>query len=364
MWYVLLRSGEGDRMQIGTAEARAGELTTGYVEATELPTGNAERIPVVVADGVADGPTLWVVAAMHADETTGLAVAQDFADWLRPADLAGQVVCVPNANPAGLRRNSRTSYYHDDDPNRYFPADDADATRPPRVQERIDARLFDLLADSADALVDLHTSWVGSASYVIQPRVTYGSNRTEAEADALAEELTDLTAAFGLPVVNQFDRSTVSAEGLHRTLTTAAVDQAGIPALTPELGGRYLVEEDARRLGVEGLKNVARTLGILDEQPRTSPQVEPPIEPPLKRAIHPHAETAGVVRYRVDSGDVVNVGDPVADIVTPHGERKTTVRTDREGYVLSRHEGAAAYENDPLLDLAVPDDDPLVVPDE
>lgn len=351
-------------MRIGTAEAQAGELTNGYVEATGLPTGGAEKIPVVVADGVADGPTLWVVGAIHADETTSLAVAQDFADWLRPDDLAGRVVCVPNANPAGLRRNSRTSYYHGDDPNRYFPADDADATRPPQVQELIDERLFDRLAESADAVVSLHTSWVGSASYVIRPRVGYGTDRTEAEADALAAELTELTEAFGLPVINQFDQSAASAEGLHRTLTGAAVSEAGIPAFTPELGGRYRVEEDARRMGVEGLKNVVRTLGMSDESPRTDPQLEPPVEPPLKRAIHPHADAPGVVRYRVDAGDVVSVGDPVADITTPHGERKTTVRTEREGYVLSRHEGATAYENDPLLDLAVPDDDPLVVPHE
>lgn len=351
-------------MKIGTAEPRSGELSTGYVEATRLPTGGAERLPVVVADGVETGPTLWVVGAIHADETTSLAVVHDFVEWLDPDELAGRVVCVPNANPAGLRVNGRTSYYHGDDPNRYFPAEDADGARPPRVQELVDRRLFDLLADSADAVVSLHTSWVGSASYVIQPRVTHGEDRSEAEARALADDLTDLTAAFGLPVVNQYGQSRELSEGLHRSLSGAAVREAGIPAFTPELGGRYVVEDDARAYGVEGLKNVARTLGIVAESPRTDPLLEPPISGPLKRAVHPHADTAGVVRYRVREGDAVESGDPVADILTPHGERKTTVRTDEDGYVLSRHEGAAVYENDPLLDLAVPDDDPLVVPRE
>ncbi|WP_135805966.1 succinylglutamate desuccinylase/aspartoacylase family protein [Halorussus marinus] len=348
-------------MEIGTAEVRAGETTTGYVEATELPTDGAERLPIVVADGAESGPTLWVVGAIHADETTSLAVAHEFVEWLDPEGLAGRVVCVPNTNPAGLRVTGRTSYYHGDDPNRYFPATDAEATRPPRVQEIIDRRLFDLVADTADALVSLHTSWVGSASYVIQPRVTYGRDRTEDEADALATRLTDLTAAFGLPVVNQYERSREVAEGLHRSLSGAAVHEAGIPAFTPELGGRYVVEDDARRYGVEGLKNVARALGVVDEPPRAEPQLEAPTPSPRKRAVHPHTDTAGVVRYRVREGDVVEDGEPVADILTPHGEHRATVRTDRPGYVLSRHEGATAYENDPLLDLAVPDDDPLVV---
>jgi predicted deacylase len=225
----------------------------------------------------------------------------------------------------------RTSYYHGDDPNRYFPAGDADATRPPRVQEVIDRRLFDLVADSADALVSLHTSWVGSASYVIQPRVTYGRDRTEDEADALATRLTDLTAAFGLPVVNQYERSREVAEGLHRSLSGAAVHEAGIPAFTPELGGRYVVEDDARRYGVEGLKNVARALGIVDEPARSEPQLEAHTPSPRKRAVHPHTDTAGIVQYRVREGDVVDAGEPIADVVSPHGERKATVRTEQGG---------------------------------
>ncbi|WP_132059343.1 succinylglutamate desuccinylase/aspartoacylase family protein [Halorussus amylolyticus] len=351
-------------MKIGTAESRAGELSTGYVEATQLPTGGAEKIPVVVAEGVETGPTLWVVGAIHADETTSLAVAHDFVDWLNPDELAGRVVCVPNANPAGFRVNGRESYYHGDDPNRYFPAEDAGGARPRKVQELINRRLFDRITDSADAVVALHTSWVGSASYVIQPRVTHGDDRTEDEARALADELTDLTEAFGLPVVNQYSQSREISEGLHRSLSGAAVREAGIPAFTPELGGRYIVEDDARAYGVEGLKNVARTLEMVAESPRTDPQLEPPIPHPLKRSVHPHTDTAGVVQYRVREGDAVEKGDAVADILTPHGERKTTVRTEEDGYVLSRHEGATAYENDPLLDLAVPDDDPLVVPHE
>ena len=358
-------------MDIGTVEPRPGEVSRGYVEATRLPTGGPERLPVVVAEGSREGPTLWVTATIHGDEVTSLAAAQDFADRLDPVELAGRVVCLPTLNPAGLRRNRRTSYYHGDDPNRYFPAADADSARPPRVQEVVDERLFELLADSADAVVSLHSSWVGSSSYVIRPRVAYatengtaenGAGRTKAEAEALGERLADLTAAFGLPEINQLGRRRAETEGLHRTLAGAAVSEAGIPAFTPELGGRYVVEDEPRRMAVEGLENVLRAMEMVDEPVRTDPQVDPPADPPLKRAVHPYTDTPGIVRYRVDAGDVLAEGDPVADVVTPHGHRKTTIRTDHGGYVLSRHEGAAVYENDPLLDLAVPDDEPLVVP--
>jgi predicted deacylase len=68
------------------------------------------------------------------------------------------------------------------------------------------------------------------------------------------------------------------------------------------------------------------------------------------------------VRYSVDTGDVVEPGTPVADIVTSLGEVKTTVEADHEGYVIGRQEGGVAYGGDPLLSLAVRDDSDLVVP--
>ena len=125
-------------MELGTATADPGELARGYLPVTDLPTGGTEVLPVVLANGETDGPTAWVTAGVHGDEQTGVAAAQDVMHESLPGELAGAVVCVPVLNPAGLRRTTRTSYYHDDDPNRFFPDPDRDPSRPPRVQEVVD----------------------------------------------------------------------------------------------------------------------------------------------------------------------------------------------------------------------------------
>ncbi|MFT4931603.1 MAG: putative deacylase, partial [Natronomonas sp.] len=174
-------------MDIGTATATPGELARGYLDVTDLPTGTPERLPVIIAEGEGEGPTLWVTAAIHGDEVTGMAAALDVMDEQLPEELAGTVVCVPTLNPAGLRRTTRTSYYHDEDPNRHFPDADAESTRPPKVQKLIDERVYDRFADSADALLDLHTATVGSMPFVIRDRVLYGDRRDEDEANELAE---------------------------------------------------------------------------------------------------------------------------------------------------------------------------------
>jgi hypothetical protein len=354
-------------MNVGTAEAEAGDIDTGWLGVTDLPTGGTERLPVVVAEGEREGPTLWLTGGVHGDEATGVAVAQDAVRDDLPARLAGTVVVVPVVSPAGLRRNRRETYYGDDDPNRHFPDPESSSTRPPSVQERIDERLYEAFADSADALVDLHTAQVGSLPFVIRDRVLYGERRDEATATDLAAELDRLVSAFGFPVLTEYPPAEYVEESLQRSTAGAALNAAGVPAVTVELGGHSRVDEGLRRAGVEGVDAVMAELGMVEEAPDavtvtdgTVPDA--PVEYPVRRALHPTTETAGLVRHRVEAGDVVDAGDVVADVVTPYGEHIDAVESEHDGYVVARREGLAVYEGDHLLSMAVRDDGDLVAP--
>jgi predicted deacylase len=361
-------------MRVGTASADPGETANGWLDLTKLPTGPTERAPVLLANGEREGPTLWVTAAVHGDEATGLAAAQDAFDDRLAERLAGGLVVLPILNPAGLRRTARTSYYHDDDPNRYFPDPDAEQYRPPRVQEVVDERLFEAItgadeapvADAtADALLDLHTAQVGSMPFVIRDRALYGDRRDESEAEALSEELGALADSLGLPVVVEYTGEEYTGEGLHRTATGAVFNEAGIPALTVELGRHTVVDESARARGVAACYRALDHLGALDAVPEWCPDVEPlapPVDFRVKRAVHPHTDVAGIVRHRVEAGAVVEPGTVVADVVSPHGTVEERVESDHDGFVLAREEGVAAYENDPVAHLAVRDDGDLIAP--
>ena len=356
-------------MQIGNVESEPGTVVDGWFEATDLPTGGAERLPLVVAEGESEGPTLWLTGGVHGDEATGVAVAQDAMRTDLAAALSGTVVCVPVVNPAGLRRNARESYYGDDDPNRYFPDPEAASSRPPGVQERIDERLYEAFADSADALVDLHTAQIGSMPFLIRDRVLYGERRSESEAEELAADLDRLAAAYGFPTLTEYPAAEYVEQALQRSTAGAALNAAGVPAVTVELGGHSVVEEDVRAAGVAGVYAVMVELGMLDPSDVPVDVGDPgvgvpdaPVEYPVRRAVHPRTETAGLIRHRVEPGDAVREGDTVADVVTPQGDAIDTVETDHDGYVVARREGLVAYEGDPVLSMAVRDDGDLVVP--
>ncbi|QKG93433.1 succinylglutamate desuccinylase/aspartoacylase family protein [Halorubrum salinarum] len=394
--------GEADgRITLGSASAAPGTLNRGQLPVANLPTGGSERLPVVVANGATDGPTLWLTGGVHGDEATGVAVVQDAVAALgdRLADLAGAVVAVPVVSPAGLRRNARETYYADEDPNRHFPDADAESARPPKLQERIDARLYaaitgravdgndefpagtdafagDATADpvdsvgtntAADALIDCHTAGVGSEPFVIRDRVLYGDRRDESEAAALSAELGRLVEAFGLPVVREYPAAEYVEENLQRSTAGAVLNEAGIPAFTAELGAHSVVDDALLDAGVAGVVGVAVEMGLLP--PGDAPEsvgdpgvgVDPaPVDFPVRRFRGPATDAAGLVRHRVDAGDAFGEGDALADVVDAAGTTRAAVRADRDGYVLGRCEGLAVYEGDPIGSLAVRDDGDLV----
>lgn len=350
-------------MDIDAVSPGPGEIGRGFVEVATLPTGVDERLPVVVAEGEDDGPELWVTATIHGDEANGLAVAHELMSRELADRIDGRVVCIPTLNPAGLRRNTRAPYYGSGDPNRSFPEDDEPGDHDD-VQELIYRQVFDAFADAADALLDLHTAGLGVVPFNYRHPVLYGEQRTEAEARELSAEVKRLMDAFGLPIVNEPEDYV--EENFHRTTTGAAINQAGIPAMTVELGQHTILQDDVIAAGVAGCYRVLEAMEMIEEVPtaveEADPNFESPVEFPVKMADGPYTDATGIVRDRVGEGEPIAAGDPIADIVDIHGELLTVVEADSDGYLLNRTHGAAVYENDEVAKRVVRDERDMVQP--
>ncbi|MFB6117800.1 succinylglutamate desuccinylase/aspartoacylase family protein [Halosegnis sp.] len=353
-----------DTLKLGSATAAVGDRATGWLRATGLPTGGEERLPVILFNG-GEGPTAWVTATVHGDEVVGLAVAQELAG-LDPETVTGRLVVVPTLNPAGLRRRERVSYYDDEDPNRKFPDPFSDRTAPLSTQERVAEQVYEAFTETvrADLLLDLHTAGAGAVPFTIRDRVLYGKTRTEDDARLLAGETAALADAVNLPVVTEYPADQYTDRTLHRSTAGAALNGAGLPALTLELGEADHIRPDHRAAGLaavcRGLAAADVLRAVPDGVAAADPGVDAPVDYPVRRFEGPRAKAAGVVRHRVEPGDRVESGQPVAAVTSPHGEVIETVTSDRDGYVLAHREGALAYENQPVCSMAVRDEGALV----
>lgn len=175
-----------------------------------------------------------------------------------------------------------------------------------------------------------------------------------------------MLAALGLTVVNEFVSADYLKQNLHRSVSGSVLNTARIPAFTVELGGYLTIDPTIVAAAVAGLRNVLRSIGMLDGSPELVEGVRVLTPPyPVRRMLHPFAPAAGIVEYKVRSGDSITVGQPVARLTDiygcPIGTDDGLIRTEFDGYVLGLSVGAACYQGNPLLSIATHDDNNLIL---
>src|SRR5579872_4248077 len=84
-----------------------GSKTRHRIRCVELPDGSWVDLPVVVVRGKKPGPTIYIGAGMHGDETTSVAIAANAARDLDENELSGTLIAVPVQSPLAFRIQHR-----------------------------------------------------------------------------------------------------------------------------------------------------------------------------------------------------------------------------------------------------------------
>ncbi len=365
-------------MTIGTAEARREEISTGWFDAVDEPTGSTDRFPVMIGQGKHDGPVMWVTASIHGGEHTGLIAAQRFLSESLLKRLRGTVVVVPTLNPAGLRTKQRSPYYYSGDPNRLFPEpprhnhhDEEAAAAVPSQLEQAYRALYDAIGGSgAVALLDLHNAQIGSLPVVFRDPVFYfkgrGRGRNRQQAAELQQRVGGMLAALGFTVVNEFAADSYVSRNLHRSVSGSVLNGLGIPSATIELGSWMHVDSGVVEACLAGLHNVLRWADMLDGEVEPISGI-PVIEPgyPVRRHQYPSAPHAGISQHLVKPGDFVSAGQPLVRMTDIFGQAigpdDGLLRSEFDGYVIALQNGVVRYQGEAIMVLAIRDSSDLVV---
>jgi len=359
---------------LGTATSQPGTIQYGRWEALSHPTGHTEFLPVIIAQGREDGPCIWLTAGIHGAEQAGPIVIYRLITQELVDQLKGTIVAIPALNPAGLRTMERKPYHVDDDPNRQWPDGRPDKPPdpdkdPPSSLELAYKRLFQEIAASADYLIDYHNSSTGSISFSIRDRVLYRGDqdgeRNRADAEDLATKLDEMLRAYGHTTVNEFSVDKYIDQKLHRSTSAAALLLARIPAFTVELGTGHMPDRSIVAAAAAGTRNVLRWAGMLRGEPENIEGIKV-VEPgfPVRRFRAPRVNEPCVALHLVEAGDVVGIGDPVAELRDVWGRllENGLLRSEYDGVVLGRAHGIYYYPGNALFSLAIRDDAALVAP--
>lgn len=301
-----------------------GSRTTLELELPQLYTHTPLHMPVQVVRGRTDGPRLFVSGAIHGDELNGVEIIRRLLKRAALKRLRGTLIAIPVVNIYGFIHNAR--YLPDRrDLNRSFPGSDHGS---------LAARLADLfmseIVTQCDHGIDLHTGAVNR------------SNLPQVRADLDDEHTARLARAFGVPVI-------LNASLRDGSLRQAASER-GISMLLYEAGEALRFDEASIRVGLQGVLNVMRALGMLPLTRKDKRVLDEPFV--ARSSTWVRAPRSGVLRSLTPLGAHTQEGDVLGLVADPFGESEAQVRAHAGGVVIGRSNIPVVHEGEALFHIA------------
>lgn len=309
--------------RIGDTRVRAGSWADVQLKISETYTGAPVTLPTRVFHAERKGPSVFLIAAIHGDEINGVGVIRELL--FEPLELTrGTLICVPVANIFGFENHSR--YLPDRrDLNRSFPGNATGS-----LALRLAGILFKEVVSRSKYGIDLHTATIRRTNF---PHV---------RADLSNADVRRIAFAFGCEVI-------LDGTGPKGSLRSEAVKE-GCSVINLEAGESFKFEPGPIKLGVRGVKNVLKELGMLEGE-----IVRPAYQTPSTRSTWVRSPAGGILRFHVKPGDVVDQGAHLATCDRLFTSDSTAVTAPTGGIIIGMSTLPAVKPGEPICHLALPD---------
>jgi predicted deacylase len=278
--------------QLNLNDLEPGRMHRFFFQGVQMGTGQYWYVPVMVAKGRRAGKRICLSAGVHGDELSPLDTLRRIMAALDPERMSGAVMAVcgisrpaiesirphwPTAQSGGLAV----------DINRVWPGDEEGENAPTRQAGILWQRLF---KNNIDVTLDYHTVSTGSDFTLFL------------FADFRQSEVQQIAQLFPCEQIK-------NDPGLKGTLETAFIE-AGIPALTIEIGAARRFDTHKIELAVEGSLNVLKHYQVIEDPlGRTAKEAGTFFGDTFETI---RATAGGFLELQVDLKDPVRPGQPVA----------------------------------------------------
>lgn len=309
--------------RIAGESVHAGETRDLKLKISEQYTGDPIGVPMRVMRARKGGPVVFVTAAVHGDELNGMGVIHEIMFGSQLQLVAGTLILVPVVNIFGFETLNR--YMPDRrDLNRFFPG-----FKNGSLTSRVAYLLFEEIARRSDYGIEIHSA--------AQPRTNFPNVR----GDLKNADVRRLAWAFGCELI-------IDGKGPEGSFRREAT-KAGCPTIILEAGEPLKIESDAVDVGVRGVLNVLRELGMMEGE-----QVRPSYQVRVNRATWVRAEVGGILRFHVRPGEPVEEGQRIATNASVFGERQNVLVAPCDGIVLGMTTLPMVKPGEPVCHIAVP----------
>lgn len=280
-------------------------------------------VPVMIARGRYDGPTLGLTAAVHGNELNGISVIQRLFGEIDAGELRGTIIGIPVVNIPGFMRKKRR-FIDGVDLNHIMPG-----KKEGNVSQVYAYRFIEKVLRHFDFLLDLHTASTGRInSYYIR-------------------------ADMDIPVVREMAFLQNADIIVHNppsdgTLRGAA-DDLEIPAITLEVGNPSTFQKSLIRSGVDGIHNVLCYLNMVDDK-----ITELKKDTVVCTSSHwVYTDVGGLLSVHVELRDMVKKGEKIAEIRNIFGEKIREYYAPQAGIVIGKSVSPVNQTGGRILHLGI-----------
>jgi hypothetical protein len=277
----------------------------------------------MVVNGVQEGPTLCIIAGMHACEYPSIDAAIQAYTKTDPAALAGRLIIVPVVNLPAFW--TRTPYLNPHDTMDISATYHLEGTS---ISFLIGKLLMDRVFSKADYIIDLHG---GDVMEDVVPHAGF----TKIGDKEIDENSEMLARTYGTKYVfERLEKGAFEKSGIRRPRTLAEAGREG--RLEPELTAVHL----------KGISNVMKALKMIEGKP------EIPAEQVLMHGRYEmFCHTAGLFYPQVGVGDPVKMGDLLGEIRDLEGKTLEQILAPRDSVVLLMMTNPVKHPDDLVFKL-------------
>lgn len=314
---------KSETIEVFGIRVKPGEVAHERVTVSQFADGAPLTMPLTIINGRRPGPRLYLQAGIHGDEVTGTEVAVRLTSQVSPDQLSGVLVTAPIANvPAYLTRARSFTLEERSGLNMHgiFPGAETFLT------DRIAKKIHDEILVKVEYAIDMHTGLTGAScspfSYVC-PTDDQDGLLKKREEIALACSTSGVVFYLSREDCRKFR----SIENYDATFFEIA-HRRGVATTLWEMGEGGRVTREFVDLGVEGIRNVMKHLGMLEGD-----LVRPKETYKFTKLAVAFAPAGGLLQVKARLGSKVRKGDLVGEILDPLG-KVTPVLAPTDGLVL------------------------------
>ena len=303
-----------EEIKVGNITVKRGELRKGIIKGVELINNVSIDIPVIVMNGVEDGPTLLLMSTQHGIEIQGIEVIHRvMLKEVKPSKLKGAIIGIPVGNPLAYMHHQYLSWIDNLDVGRVR------ADRPNgNTTERLAYALWSEAWSKADLIVNIHCNTRPDS--LIYQWINIGNPKTREKIIRMAKAAGVTTIVSEEPV----------GEDAPPTLGNLAA-RNGIPVLLFELIDGRWISEPSTTVGVRAILNIMKEFKMIEGE--IEPQTGITIIPGTNRFYGIlRANKGGLIRFFKKPGEFIRKGEKVAEIYNLYGEVIEEVKMPVDGY--------------------------------